>query len=72
MIFYLILFISAYITLSVVTVYGIIERWYWLFIAGLVFINVFAICFVLHFVYCAFLSLFIDTKKHLYIPGPAW
>ena len=63
MIFYIILFASAYIALSVVTVYGIIERWYWLIIAGLVFINVFAIGFDLHFLYCAFLSLFVNKNK---------
>ena len=63
MFFYIILFVSIYITLSVVTVYGIIERWYWLLIAALIFVNVFIICFVLHLAYCAFISVFVDIKK---------
>lgn len=63
MLFYIILFVSIYITLSVVTVYGIIERWYWLLIAALIFVNVFIICFVLHLAYCAFISVFVDIKK---------
>ena len=63
MLFYIIFFASAYIALSTVTVYGFIDRWYWLILAALIFINVFMLGVAAHFIYCAFLSLFVNTKK---------
>ena len=63
MLFYIILFISIYVTLSTVTVYGIIERWYWLITAALLFINIFMLCVAAYFIYCAFLSLFVNKNK---------
>lgn len=63
MLFYIIFFASAYIALSTVTVYGFVDRWYWLILASLIFINVFMLGVAAHFIYCAFLSLFVNTKK---------
>ena len=63
MLFYIILFSSAYIALSTVTVYGFVDRWYWLILAALIFINVFMLGVAAHFIYCAFLSLFVNVKK---------
>ena len=65
MLFYIIFFASAYIALSTVTVYGFVDRWYWLIFASLIFINVFMLGVAAHFIYCAFLSLFVNTKKLL-------
>lgn len=63
MIFYIILFASAYIALSAVTVYGFIDGWYRLILVALVFINVFFIGVAIYFAYCAFLSLFVNLNK---------
>lgn len=63
MIYYLIVFTSLYAALLGVTVYGIIEKWYWFIIAGLIFINVFVIGFVIYFCWCAVLSLFVNKNK---------
>ncbi|MBQ3530689.1 MAG: 1-acyl-sn-glycerol-3-phosphate acyltransferase [Oscillospiraceae bacterium] len=63
MLFYIIFFASVYIALSTVTVYGFVDRWYWLILTVLIFINVFMLGVAAHFIYCAFLSLFVNTKK---------
>lgn len=63
LIYYIILFISFYIAVSTVTVYGILDRWFWPWIALLVFINVFMLCVAAHLIYCAVLSVFVDKKK---------
>ncbi|MBQ7873693.1 MAG: 1-acyl-sn-glycerol-3-phosphate acyltransferase [Oscillospiraceae bacterium] len=66
MLFYLILFASIFIAASTVMVYGILDRWFWPWIAVLVFINVFILCLLAYIVYCAFLSFFVNTNKPIH------
>lgn len=63
MTYYIIVFISFFIALSTVTVYGILDRWFWPWIAVLTFFNVFFLCVAVFLLYCAVLSLFVDKKK---------
>lgn len=63
MTYYIIVFISFFIAVSTVTVYGILDRWFWPWIALLTFINVFLLCIAAFLLYCAVLSVFVDKKK---------
>jgi len=63
LLFYIILFLSTYIALSTVTVYGIIDSWVWPIIAALIFVNLFMLGIIAHLAYCAVLSIFVDKKK---------
>lgn len=66
MLFYTILLISIYIAASTVMVYGILDRWFWPWIALLVFANVFFLCVILHIVFCTFLSFFVNINKPIH------
>ena len=66
MLFYTILFTSFFIAASSVTVYGIIDRWYWPWIALLIFLNVFILCVLIHLVCCTFLSFFVNINKPIH------
>lgn len=66
MVYYIILFSSAYITLSAVTAYGFIDSWYWPWLALLLFINIFMLGVAAFFVFCWFLSFFVDVNKPIH------
>lgn len=63
MLYYIIFFISFHVAASTVMVYGIIDHWFWPWIALLIFINVFLLGIAAFLLYCAFLSIFVNKKK---------
>ncbi|MBR2639530.1 MAG: 1-acyl-sn-glycerol-3-phosphate acyltransferase [Oscillospiraceae bacterium] len=65
MIFYFILFTSVFVAASSVAVYGFIDKWYWPWLAILIFTSVFALCVLAFLAYCTLLSFFVDINRPL-------
>ncbi|MBR2042446.1 MAG: 1-acyl-sn-glycerol-3-phosphate acyltransferase [Oscillospiraceae bacterium] len=63
MVYYLIFSVSLFMAFSAVSVYGIIDRWFWPWIALLAFLGIFALGIAFYLLYCAVLSLFVDKEK---------
>lgn len=66
MFFYMFLLASLLIANATVVVYGIIDRWFWPWIAILVFLLVFLFLVLLFLVYCVLLSFFVDVNKPIH------